>query len=392
MAAAAASHVAWLSATATQAADTAAQAQAAAAAYEAAFASTVPPEVVAANRTLLMTLIATNFFGQNTPAIAATEAQYAEMWAQDAAAMYGYAGSSAAATALAPFTLPQRNTNAAGPAGQAAAVNQAAATPAGNVQSAISFVPQALSAASTAAPAQAADPLGTLANLISVFVTAPSNVALFLAVLPTDFVSVADFPIDYISTVAGLNTDHLVSGWNGEEEWPSTAPAPVKELPAPLANLPTGTVPPSSIAAGMGEADAVGGLSVPQAWTVAAPEIRSVAYTVPAGTTSAAAASAVEASSGSTFSQLGLAGMAGPGMAGAAGGNGETDGDRTKIGPPVSAQVGGATADAPIEATPAPRTVVTGVAARIREITRLRDEGRLTEEEYTEQKNRLLGR
>jgi PPE-repeat protein len=35
-------------------------------------------------------LIATNFFGQNTPAIAATEAQYTEMWAQDVAAMAGY--------------------------------------------------------------------------------------------------------------------------------------------------------------------------------------------------------------------------------------------------------------------------------------------------------------
>jgi len=35
--------------------------------------------------------IATNILGQNTPAIAATEAQYMEMWAQDAAAMYGYA-------------------------------------------------------------------------------------------------------------------------------------------------------------------------------------------------------------------------------------------------------------------------------------------------------------
>ena len=35
--------------------------------------------------------------GQNTPAIMATEALYGEMWAQDAAAMYGYAGSSASA-------------------------------------------------------------------------------------------------------------------------------------------------------------------------------------------------------------------------------------------------------------------------------------------------------
>ena len=48
--------------------------------------------------------------GQNTPAIATTEAHYAEMWAQDAAAMYGYAGSSAAASTLTPFADPPATT------------------------------------------------------------------------------------------------------------------------------------------------------------------------------------------------------------------------------------------------------------------------------------------
>ena len=108
MAAAAAPYVSWISATAAQAADTAAQAKAAVAAYEAAFAMTVPPAVIAANRALLLMLVATNFFGQNTPAIMATEAEYVEMWAQDAAAMYGYAGASSAASTLTPFTAPRR--------------------------------------------------------------------------------------------------------------------------------------------------------------------------------------------------------------------------------------------------------------------------------------------
>nr|ACJ35575.1 PPE3 [Mycobacterium intracellulare ATCC 13950] len=95
--------VAWLSATAGQAEQAANQAVAAAGAYEAAFAETVPPPVIAANRALLMELLATNFLGQNTPAIAATEAQYGEMWAQDGAAMYEYAGASAAAATLPAF-------------------------------------------------------------------------------------------------------------------------------------------------------------------------------------------------------------------------------------------------------------------------------------------------
>ncbi|WP_033722323.1 PPE family protein, partial [Mycobacterium avium] len=87
---------------------------------------TVPPHVVAANRIQLATLIATNFFGQNAPAIAATESCYAEMWAQDATAMYGYAAASSAATTLTPFTHPPRTTTAHGQAAQAAAVSHAA--------------------------------------------------------------------------------------------------------------------------------------------------------------------------------------------------------------------------------------------------------------------------
>ena len=51
----------------------------------------LPPATVVANRGQLVTLVASNLLGHNAPAIAATEAQYAEMWAQDAAAMFGYA-------------------------------------------------------------------------------------------------------------------------------------------------------------------------------------------------------------------------------------------------------------------------------------------------------------
>jgi PPE-repeat protein len=131
MVAAATPYIAWLSTAATVAEEAGIQARSAAAAYEAAFALTVPPPVIAANRVLLMTLIATNFFGQNTPAIAAAEAEYAEMWAQDATAMYGYAAASAIATRLTQFTEPAPTTDQSGLAAQAAAVGQALATPAG---------------------------------------------------------------------------------------------------------------------------------------------------------------------------------------------------------------------------------------------------------------------
>ena len=124
-------YIDWLTSTGAQAEETANHARAAVAAYEAAFAMTVPPPVIAANRALLAALVATNFFGQNTPAIMMTEALYAEMWAQDAAAMYGYAGASPAAIAGdAVRRSPRRRPTDDGTSSQADAVAKAAATPA----------------------------------------------------------------------------------------------------------------------------------------------------------------------------------------------------------------------------------------------------------------------
>jgi PPE-repeat protein len=148
MVGAVAPYVAWMNTTAAQSERSAAQARAAAAAYEAAFAMTVPPQFVAANRSLVMSLIATNFLGQNTPAIAAAEAQYGEMWARDAAAMYGYAGASASVSRLTPLQAPQQLGSPAGPVGQTAAVQAATTSAAANTQTtlqeAMSALPQTL--------------------------------------------------------------------------------------------------------------------------------------------------------------------------------------------------------------------------------------------------------
>src|ERR1700734_774645 len=127
-ASAAAPYTAWLSNTATQAEQTASQAQAAAAAYEAAFAASIPPPVIEANRATLALLVATNFLGQNTPAIAANEATYAEFWAQDAGAMYSYAGAASTASQLTPFAQAPATTNDTGQATQSATNAQAAAS------------------------------------------------------------------------------------------------------------------------------------------------------------------------------------------------------------------------------------------------------------------------
>jgi PPE-repeat protein len=407
MAAAAATYVTWLNAAAAQAEETSAQAKAAAAAYQTALASTVPPEMVAANRSQLMTLTATNVFGMNTQAIAATEAQYGEMWAQDSAAMYGYAASSAAATNLTPFTAPAQTTNPAGSTAQAAAATQAAGTSAGNVQSTIQQVLTAVPSALTSAAAPAAsstsflDTLDLIADLISIFLDLPADLAGIFVSVPLGTLGIVSLPFDIGGYTTGVHTDDIVSGWAGVESWPGEGAAPIRPFPATLLNLPAGSLPPPSVAAGLGEANTVGTLSVPPTWAVATPAVKPMSYTLPTlQATPTSAAPTAAGGSGTTLSEMALAGMAGRAMAGTVGtGVGRNSGKpansagaQARTGKPAAKGGGTAANEKGEAAQDKPRAVVTGVAAELREFAKLRDEGILTDQEYTEQKNRLLGR
>jgi PPE-repeat protein len=102
MASAAQPYIAWLQSTAAEAAQTGTQAKAAAAAYGTAYASMVPPPVITANRTALTTLVSNNFLGQNTGAIAQNEAEYLDMWIQDALGMDTYNLNSTGASSALP--------------------------------------------------------------------------------------------------------------------------------------------------------------------------------------------------------------------------------------------------------------------------------------------------
>jgi PPE-repeat protein len=271
MMAAAVPYVAWLNATAGQAEDTAAKAEAAAAAYEAAFAATVPPAVVAANRARLTMLIATNILGQNTPAIAATEAEYTEMWAQDATAMYGYAAASSVATELTPFDPPGQTTSPGGLAAQSAAVTQAVSTPAGTQQGTlsqtISPMPNALLGGwNPFAPGSASDTTGLNGILNAIFGTdsafgqfANSNI------LNSIFMSAFFMPGRYLGTQTSLMSLSQPAAAN------ATASAGQGLAGAPV--VPTGGVGAlgNSVSAGMGESALVGPLSVPSGWASNAP-------------------------------------------------------------------------------------------------------------------------
>ncbi|OBF61439.1 hypothetical protein A5756_01775 [Mycobacterium sp. 852002-53434_SCH5985345] len=375
MAAAANSYVSWLNATAAQAEQTATQAISAAAAYEAAFAATVPPPEVAANRSQLAMLVATNLLGQNTPAIAATEAQYGEMWAQDAVAMYGYAGSSAAATQMTPFTPPQQNTDSGA---QANALSQAAQLPAGSTQSVVSSAAGSVSSATGAASALGVNsPLDLInvgADAIAYGVDAP--------LAPLGAVSM---PIDLVGAETGLHTDDIVSDWDA-----NGAPVSIVRGVTPAVPATTPNVLSTTTSAGLGEADSIGRLSVPPTWAAGTPAVRPIALALPAAP-AGAAATAVVPGFESTFGEMALAGTAGRAIRDAVGRRDHNQ----RIAKPVGRQAISerpSDADEDVPAESEPRTVVTGIAAEIREFARLRDEGLISDEEYVEQRNRLLGR
>jgi PPE-repeat protein len=385
MAAAAAPYLEWMAGAAAQAEQTATQAKAAAAAYEAAFAMTVPPAMIAANRTLLMTLIATNIFGQNTAAIAATETDYAEMWAQDAAAMYGYAGSSATASTLTPFAPPPQTTNAAGAGSQAAAVAQSSTSSGSQLMSALPQALQGLASSGAASPAQG---LSDLLSLISP--------ALTLLELPVSTTSVGTSSTSISASLTGVGMNLRGFQINADRDFaqhkgPYTGYGPgAADLPNWFFNgqgyvgAPSNAVE-SSASAGLGEANRVGRLSVPSAWTVAAPEIRPLAYTLPIN--GAAAAPEIAAgSSGNLFSNMGLAGAAG-GAVGSAASVGRGADHRSRMTPRANPKP---------PQRPATETV-TEIAVELRELasraqsllTKLADSGLMSAEEVTEQKRRF---
>jgi PPE-repeat protein len=272
MATAAAPYAAWATATAAQAEGTANQARAAAAAYETAHATVVPPALVAANRTQLMQLIATNLLGQNTTQIAAIEADYEQMWAQDAQAMYGYATSASTATKLTPFTAPPQTTNPAGQSAQAATTTaQAAGAGASHVSTlsqVISSVPQQLSAA--AAPSSGTTPIfgipvpTSLLSSVGDFNTISGPVSFGAALTRT----VAN------SSAAGMILGRLMAdgymyaplvGLTGATSTTGGLAAGLAGAASPVAGV------SNAVLASAGRAAAMGPLSVPPAWASATP-------------------------------------------------------------------------------------------------------------------------
>jgi PPE-repeat protein len=277
MAAAVDPYITWMSTTGAQAEQTAAQASAAASAYEAAFAMTVPPVEVATNRAQLAMLVATNVIGQNTAAIAANEAMYGEMWAQDAAAMYGYAGTSAAASSVKAFSQPPETSNPAAQAMQGSAVTQANGASTGSgvqsqLQQLTSTIPSSLKqltspvSAATNAATQPASALtdfldfldGADGNPIGTFL----NSSFFNGLTSAGYVNPAIITPAVTSGLADVNS-------LGPGGVPMPGGEGVTAMIKPLTPAPV-SVPSVDVSVNTGGSTLVGKLSVPPTWSAAA--------------------------------------------------------------------------------------------------------------------------
>jgi PPE-repeat protein len=286
MAGAAGLYVDWLSATATQVEQTAAQAQAAASAYEAAITAAVPPAVIAANRAQLAALVATNVVGQNSAAIAATEAHYEQMWAQDAAAMYGYAGASAAASRLTPFTAAPVTTTAGALDGHTAAAAAATGAAAGTSPASQLATWLGLAPGSDTATTGLAGLLnyldGNNGSLLGSFLN-DATVSNFSNALTTSGLTNPTTMLDsammltYLLPAMAANSGGMLSSTAPLTAGLGLAPAAATLGPASLPGL-------AAASAALGHAAPLGALSVPQSWIAGAPGFTKIAAQLPAAT------------------------------------------------------------------------------------------------------------
>ena len=314
MASATAPYIAWLQGTAATAAQTGAQAQAAAGAYQSAYASMVPLPAIEANRTELATLVANNFLGQNTGAIATNEAEYLDMWIQDALTMDTYQVNSQAASALpAQSAAPQV---ASGAVANAAA---AAATPADSstvITGLLGDVAELFGVAGNAGPAT----LGST-DIVSWLGTVATSVAAdpSAALLPVQ----VTYYMGMLSSMPGRM--FMSSGSSASSSAGSTLASTSDTLMANVGKFVDGKLTNvmggvgnqlrtwgSAISASLASSHHVGGLSVPNAWHGLAPEMSRAAPVLPA--TSVAAPQMTHGLPSSPFSQGLMGALAGRGM------------------------------------------------------------------------------
>jgi len=251
----------------------------------------VPPPLIAANRATLAQAMATNVLGQNSGVIAQLEAQYGEMWAQDATAMYTYAGQSATATKVSPYTAAPQVADPSASAKQAASTASATGTSAGTAQNtlqqAVTSTPsqlQSLANPNATTAATTTNPFSEIWFLLTGQTASPTNLGAVL----NGYAPYAGFlynteGLPYFSIGMGNNFVQIAksAGILG-----SAAPAAAKAATGAAQGL--GGLGAAlgggggHVAAGLGGGAHVAGLSVPQSWPGAtAPSIAKPISAVP---------------------------------------------------------------------------------------------------------------
>jgi PPE-repeat protein len=303
MTAAAAPYVQWLIIAAAQAEVAALQARIAALAFEGALVATVPLPQVLANRARLLVLIATNFFGINTAAIAQTELEYVEMWAQDVAAMLGYhAGAQSMAQALPEFSVPPAALGGGAPAADLSGL-------AGLVTAPLSFASQffqGLSSLGTAFVSQLQSVFGALSPAVSLLSSTPVATLTSVAqagmypatALMTPMVTLAQSaaPAPAAPAPALSRAPALVGASSAPVAAPRSAGSVLSDL-QPLAGSGLGALGVAT--AGLGGARFVGSLTVPAAWQGSMPAYIATPAMSGAGSGAPAAAAVGAGGSGS---------------------------------------------------------------------------------------------
>jgi len=314
MASAAAPYIAWLQGTAATAAQTGTQAKVAAAAYQTAYASMVPPPEIAANRAELATLVANNFLGQNTGAIATNEANYLDMWIQDALGMDTYQMNSQAATALPAQTAAPQVASGAVPAAASAAASPADSGATLIVDQLIQDVAFLFGDSGAGTPTLAGLPtwLGGVATAIAANPTGallPVQVTYYMGMLSSTparmfmssgggsaassgtgtLASMSDSLLGNVGKLVDSKAESILGGVGGQlQKWGS------------------------GIQASLASATHAGGLSVPHSWHTGVPDMGRAAPSLPA--TSVAAPSLMHGLPSSPFSQGLMGALAGRGM------------------------------------------------------------------------------
>jgi PPE-repeat protein len=311
-AAAAAPYVSWLATTAGQAEQTAGQARAAASAYETALAATVPPAEIAANRTQLLTLVPANIFGQYNAAIAALEAEYAQFWAQDVAAITGYSASAqSATTGLGSFTEAPQTTNAGGTTAQAAATQAAAAAPL-DPSGILTAIETNLNSFSTALTNFNSTYTNFFTNAFGLIPGGSNLSSLYQGVF--SFANSVGSQATY-TNVVNSSTSLGISQWKNFFIYqPWSHGIGLGSLGAGLSSpghaAGLGGLGAKAATAALGSAQTVGKLSVPPSWAGATPAIRLAATSLPDGAFAATAAPSMEVPL-SALNQASLGSLAG---------------------------------------------------------------------------------